>query len=271
MTNSNQNYENCNEAMEDFASLLESGNISDTQIVELKMKFPDCIETIQEQYTLWQDLADIDVPETSNQMHSKFYNTLAEFDKREGNKDAEAISTSKDNIMNLRSNPWKWAIAASILAIGILIGRGFSDGQSPEKLIAEDGNSPSTFLSYASQSKRYSATEKLIAIQEIKEEAHPSEKIIDALYQVLLNDPSINVRLTAIETLLHFADQPKAREYLLRAIPYQESALVQVALADAMLILQESKSVDAWNEILNSPNVEPDVKIHIAETLETLL
>lgn len=271
MTNSNQHIEHCNEALKDFASLLKKGNITESEVVALKMKFPGCNRTIQEQYMLWQDLGDIDVPEVTNQLHSDFYSTLAAFNQTEGNKDPKNRTSTIGNIRTLRSNPWRWALAASILAIGMLIGSRFSNGSVSEKNIAETIKSSSALLSYASQEKQYSATQKLIAIQEIKEEAHPSEKIIDALYQVLLNDPSINVRLTSIETLIHFADQPKAREFLLRAIPYQESALVQVALADAMLLLQEKQSADAWTEILNSPNVEPDVKIHITETLETLL
>jgi len=266
---SNINLDKCNSALDELTSLLENGDVNEQELVNLKMRFPDCISTIQEQLTLWKDLNEMTIPEVSSQLHSNFYTTLAELDSAHQNSNIPSESIPTDNVRTLWSTPWKWAVAASILAFGIIIGRGISNDQP--QILAEESHSTISNITYANHAIQVSATEKLIALQEIKEVAHPSDKVIEALYQVLLNDHSINVRLTAIETLIHFADQPKARAYLIRAIPYQESALVQVALADAMLILQEKKSAEAWQSILNSPDVEPDVKLHITETLETLL
>jgi len=278
MNDSNLNYESCNTALEELTTLLENGTVSEIQLSELKMKYPSCIEVIQDQYKLWGDLNLLDIPLPSHQMHSRFYKSLSELEEKEGIAKIRTVVTrtsspnSDSRVISLWNSPWKWAIAASLFVVGILVGRGFSNnGQGAEMPLVANNDNPVSYLQYVNQGPAVSATDKLIAIQEIKQEANPSDKIIEALYQALINDPNINVRLTAIETLLHFADQPKAREYLIRAIPSQESALVQVTLADAMLLLEEKKSARAWEELLSSPDVEPDVKIHITETLETLL
>jgi Tfp pilus assembly protein PilF len=58
---------------------------------------------------------------------------------------------------------------------------------------------------------------------------------------------------------------------LIKAIPQQESPLVQLALAEAMMKLQEKDSADEWRKLLSSDHVEVDVRHNLEETLETIL
>jgi hypothetical protein len=116
-----------------------------------------------------------------------------------------------------------------------------------------------------------SAGSRLKQVQEVKDLKSPDERIFEVLNNVLLYDPNTNVRLSAIESLLFFADAPKVREYLIEAIPHQESPLVQIALADAMLRLHEKNSHEQWEKLFESDQIEMEVKKHLRETLEPLL
>jgi len=88
---------------------------------------------------------------------------------------------------------------------------------------------------------------------------------------VILNDPNVNVRLSAIETMVLFSDMPEARTYLIEAIPHQRSSIVQLELADVMIMLEEKESADEWQELLESDMLESDAKIHLEESLKTIL
>jgi HEAT repeat protein len=96
------------------------------------------------------------------------------------------------------------------------------------------------------------------------------EKVIQALLQTLNNDPNINVRLVTVETLRQFADEPQVREGLIQSITRQESPLVQIALADVMVGLQEKRSVKQLQRLLEQENLDETVKIKIKETVKVL-
>jgi hypothetical protein len=111
----------------------------------------------------------------------------------------------------------------------------------------------------------------ILFINKIKELPQLNRKIIEALNQALLKDPNINVRLSAIEAMLHFADHPQVRQNLIEAIPYQTSPIVQLTLAEVMIELQETKSKEAWNKLLKEGHVEEDIKKQLKETLDIII
>jgi HEAT repeats len=86
----------------------------------------------------------------------------------------------------------------------------------------------------------------------------------------LNNDENVNVRLTALETLSKMATDPKVREGLIQSINYQDSPLVQSALADLMLSIQEKKSVRSFQKLLKKPETNEAIKTKIKETIHQL-
>src|SRR5690606_31156366 len=97
---------------------------------------------------------------------------------------------------------------------------------------------------YAMLTSSESVTDRLQGTQLPRQMERPDEKIIEALNQTLLYYSNVNVRLSAIQTMIHFADNPKVREYLIRAIPFQTDPLVQLALAEVMLALKDKRAVE---------------------------
>ncbi|MFM7488632.1 MAG: HEAT repeat domain-containing protein, partial [Cytophagales bacterium] len=68
-----------------------------------------------------------------------------------------------------------------------------------------------------------------------------------------------------------FAAQPHVREGLIRSIALQDSPLVQVALAELMLALQEKSSVSELKKVLQQNRTPKEVKDKIKKTIDVLI
>ena len=119
--------------------------------------------------------------------------------------------------------------------------------------------------------EKESTPERLKAVNLSQEMDAVSDKIIDALFQTLNLDDNVNVRLSSLEALYIYADNPGVRKRLIQSIPLQESPLVQIAMAEAMVALQEKKSVDALKLILQKEATPPEVKEKIRKSIDVLL
>lgn len=114
------------------------------------------------------------------------------------------------------------------------------------------------------------ATERLKAVSYTQELNKVDDKVIDALLTTLNSDPNENVRLVTLEALVQLGNYPKVREGLVQSLMKQESPLVQVALADAMVKLQEKRSVKEFKQLLQKENLNKAVKGKIEKTIQVL-
>lgn len=118
--------------------------------------------------------------------------------------------------------------------------------------------------------ERESATERLRAVSLTNEMSSVSDKVTNALLQTLNNDENINVRLEALEALKPFARDSRLRAELVRSIAKQDSPLVQVALAELMVELQEKSSVKEFQKIIRNERTPPQIKKRIQESIKTM-
>jgi HEAT repeat protein len=77
---------------------------------------------------------------------------------------------------------------------------------------------------------------------------------------MLDNDPSVNVRLSAIDALYLFAGREQVRTALTASLSRQTSPLVQIALIDLMVSLKEKRAAAALKELLNDKQLIPEVR-----------
>ncbi|HXB31996.1 MAG TPA: HEAT repeat domain-containing protein [Puia sp.] len=114
------------------------------------------------------------------------------------------------------------------------------------------------------------ASERLRAVSYTSEITHVNPSIAAALLATLNNDPNVNVRLTTLEALTHFARDPVVRQGLIQSILQQDSPLVQAALADVMLKLQEKQSIPSFKKLLLLKDLNGMVRSKIEETITRL-
>jgi Putative zinc-finger len=80
-----------------------------------------------------------------------------------------------------------------------------------------------------------SASERLSGVAWGRELQTEDRRVADALFERLLDDPNVNVRLAALDALREVAGRPDTRRRLLESIPEQDSPLVQISAIDVLL------------------------------------
>jgi hypothetical protein len=116
-----------------------------------------------------------------------------------------------------------------------------------------------------------SASERIRGVSYSNEIKRANKPVVDALLSTLNNDPNVNVRLMTLDALTHFANDPVVREGLVQSILQQESPLLQSALADVMLKLQEKSSIPAFKKLLMQKDLNHLVRSKIEQTITELI
>ena len=119
--------------------------------------------------------------------------------------------------------------------------------------------------------KEKSASERLRAVNLTSNLSDVDNRIIDALLTTLNTDSNVNVRLTTVEALSQFTKHPKVRTGLIKSIAQQDSPLVQIALVDIMIDLQEKRSVKALQDLLKKQDLNEAVKGRVKQGIQVLL
>jgi len=167
---------------------------------------------------------------------------------------------------------WLWAAAALFLLLlssgGFLVLK-IQQQQAALAALAQrmDGMRQTAALSLL---KSPVAAERITGVSYMDEVSPADRKIAAALLATLDNDPNVNVRLSALDALLRFGRLPEVRSGLVDAIGQQDSPLVQLAIADVVLQLQDKEGAKALRRLLERPELDPTVRQKINSTLKTL-
>lgn len=100
--------------------------------------------------------------------------------------------------------------------------------------------------------------------------SQPDDSTLESLLSILDSDPSVSVRLAAVEALFLFSDRPRVKEGILAALPRQDSPLVQVALVDLLVGIKEKRALHSLEELIRNKELEPDVQSRIRRGIQTL-
>lgn len=115
------------------------------------------------------------------------------------------------------------------------------------------------------------ATERMKAVSYTKEMNDVDEKVINALLTTFISDKNDNVRLAALKALtVQAKDSDLLREQLIDALVNEQSPIIQVALADAMVKLQEKESVEPLKKRLRENELDKSVKQKFESTIKLL-
>jgi hypothetical protein len=118
--------------------------------------------------------------------------------------------------------------------------------------------------------EKESATDRLKAVNLTQEMGDVSAKVTAALLQTLNNDENVNVRLAALDALRPYSRDSQIREALIHSIALQKSPLVQVALAELMVQLQEKGAIDELKKIMEDKETPSDIRQKIQESIQVI-
>lgn len=241
--------------------LINSGEIDILDVKELEI--------------IYQNMGSLPEPQPGKEMSRNFYRMLDhEKKKMKQINFSGGVRTIQRWYAYLLTmvRPKQAAYALGIFIAGLLIGNWTTPFQDYRKQLDRLSGEVSEMreVMMLSLLDNDSVTERLKAVNVSMEIQHADNKVANALLKTLQNDSNINVRLAAIEALLPHASQPRVREGLVNAITAQESPIIQAALADAMLLLQEKDSIEKFKELLDQNNLERSLRDKIQNTVTAL-
>ncbi len=236
-----------------------------------------CREELADMQKVWDMMEVIDTPEPSAHMEVKFQAMLDTY--KESVKEQKGfLGSLNEKISGLWQWQPRWALAYSMAIILVSFGAGywlFHTGKGGEQeqqlqaLTSQVHELKQTMMLALLENP--SASERIRGVSYTSEIKHADKEVIDALLATLNNDPNVNVRLSTLDALTQLAGHPEVREGLIQSIIQQESPLMQSAIADVMLKLQEKRSVGSFKELLKQKNLDPGVKDKIRQTITQLI
>lgn len=116
-----------------------------------------------------------------------------------------------------------------------------------------------------------SASERIKAVNMIKELETANSTIIENLFKALNTDDNDNVRLLALEALIKYAGNKEVRDGLVASISKQTSPMIQLRMTEIMTALNEKSSVPEFRRLLENPGLNYSIRTKIRETVGTLL
>ncbi len=240
------------EVLDHLVEELEDQSFGEADLERLCQQYPTYEKELRSSWSLWTEIGELEKTDISPSHRDRFYETLTEFQSEETSTSGKYIHIN---------TVFRWA---AIFVIGIGLGF-FLNSDFLKKGNDRFRNGERQLISTLTTSE--SASGRLVAIQGIKGINRPKDHVFDALYTTLINDPNVNVRLSAIEAMLHFVESPRARELLVQSLAYQDSPIVQITLAEVIIKLQEEGSVEEIRKLLNSENLDVEVRMHLEEAL----
>jgi len=270
----------CKDYREQFGSLLIN-SLDQKERREIESHLTGCAECRQEfeaAKKVWDLMGEIPQPEPSEAMRANFDTILLNY--------KEELILKRNPVgewLNKLSEYWflqaQPRLSFSILLIVIGLFGGYILHQPGQSAISYNRQIDS-LSSQVSDLKQVmllsllrdpSASQRIRAVSYTDDISNVNYKVMDALFTTLNEDPNVNVRLATLDALVKLAHDPKVREGLVRSIDLQDSPIMQSAIADVMVKLQEKSSVQYLQKLLGKKDLNQMVKINIEKSIQKLI
>ena len=145
---------------------------------------------------------------------------------------------------------WQMGISFALLVMGVGVGYSIrpekQEVQQPDMAQLRGEVSNMRQMVALSLMQQQSAGERLRGVNWAYRVESSDTEVLSALLTTVNNDPSVNVRISAVEALHTFGSSPVTRTAIVQSISKQTSPLVQIALID---LLVDLKVTDAAPEL----------------------
>jgi anti-sigma factor RsiW len=221
---------------------------------------PDCTEVV----ALWKKLATLPDEQPSPAARERFDAMLHAWQTGRAEHPATVKRPSLGSIFDWLRSPVgavAWSIALLVIGayIGTQLGGSKSNSQDLAAMHAElTGMRQLVALSMLQQE---SASQRLEGVSWTRREDRLDPQVLSALKHTLRYDPSVDVRLAALDALSrHAAQQPQVRSSVFDALQEQQSPLVQVALIDQLVEWRDPQAAQHLEKLRHSPDLNPTVR-----------
>jgi hypothetical protein len=258
---------NCQDARAHFIELAD-GRLPGEAAAEVRGHLGACAECRREFETLGATLGALDSLPTPAPSPRLRANVLAAIEDEK-----RALRLREGTGVQIVFRPTRrfWRLAAvQALAACALVAAGFVAGArrpadtSAQREIADlrrRVDSMGRLVGYSLlQGRQQTANSRLAAVLTSENLANPDESVIDGLLTSLALDPSVSVRLNALEALYAHADQDVVRAGVVASLPREQSPLVQVAMIDFLAAAKDRDAAPALQRMAANEDADRNVR-----------
>lgn len=148
--------------------------------------------------------------------------------------------------------------------------RGEVESQSEIAALQQDIKEMKQLVVY-SLLRQESASERIKAVSYAMEFTEPERELTEALLNTLNYDPSVNVRLSAIQALSNFSYNGEIRSGLIESLEKQYDPMVQIMLINTLVGMAEKNAVHHFKRLAEDEETLDIVKQHAEEGIKTLI
>lgn len=217
---------------------------------------------------LHDELDMISVPDPSSKMSNNFYAMLEEVKESTRISIRETLREKITEFLHQITMP-RLAYACLLLIAGGFIGNKLNSGDVEIKELTSEMQNMREMM-MVSMLEGPSTTDRLRAVNISAQLQKVDQKAIRALLFTLNNDESINVRVQSVEALARWGDNPLVREGIVKSIANQESDIVIITLADAMIELGLRNSANEFQRLIDEKELNGSTKLKVENTIAVL-
>lgn len=224
-----------------------------------------CREELENLNETWTKLGVLPEEQPAESLRGNFYTMLESYKAGLQQEKTFAWRKLKGRLSQglwLRRPAYQFAFTIIVLLIGFTVGH-FSPSANQGKLEMKQLRREVRELRQSAalaMLKQRSPSERLRGVSFSSRVENPDKKTLTALLDTLNYDPNVNVRLSAVDALYLFSNEPMVKEGLIKSLSRQESPLVQLALIDLIVEIREKRAVEAMKELINRNKLNPEVK-----------
>lgn len=245
---------------------------------------PDCQREWSALQEITRKLDQLPQPEPSARLRENFYAMLETHQSEADAPSPFAIAKSRlDRFFEtiLPSQPaLQFAFALALLAAGLFAGARFlrppavvppvDDSAKREIAALRAEIDDMGKLVTASLLQQKSTSERLQNVLATLDLESPDRKVLTDLVGALAFDPSVNVRLSAVEALAPHAEQDIVRAGLLASLPRESAPLVQLAMIELLAAVREAAAAPLFAQLSRDANADENVRAAARRALATL-
>ena len=218
---------------------------------------------------LHEDLGSISTPAPGKEMSAKFYAMLEEEKASVKKPWLQSLKEQLQQVIAELTMP-RLAYGLILLIVGGFIGTQINNSDSEIEQLSQEVQDMREMM-MVNMLEGASAADRLKAVTISSKLPSVDAEAIHALLFTLNNDPSVNVRVQTIEALKRWGENERVREGLVKAIAKQESPIVIVELADAMLELELRNSAPEFRRLIEERDLDYTVQQKLESSIAALM
>jgi hypothetical protein len=263
---------NCQSARDTFSELLDRRTPA-TAHLEARAHLAGCPDCQREFSALSQTLAALDAmptPTPSPRLRQNFYAMLEE----EKNSAASVRVAAAHEQRARRISLWGWILsplaAAALVALGFVGGTRYASPAAPQTDTAtkqqladlqKQVKQMTQLVGYSLlQQQQGTVSGRMQEVLAAAKSDQPSEKVLDDLVRALALDPSVNVRLRALEALYSHSDNQNVRAGVRASLPREQSPLVQLEMIDFFAAAHDRDAAPALEKLSQDEAIDRTVR-----------